>query len=180
MPVKRSVDVDMELPSHDDLFHDLKEELIEEWKNPQEFGLPIILEDAILSSKSLRFSVIWNKWEPIPRLARTRIIQDAYAEMRSQAADGLQITLAMGYTVDEAVKVGLLPYKIETLLKPDEIDIWEECRKALEQAGAWQHGDSVELRFASKEDAETVYRKLQSQVPGPYWSMVHEILVGEE
>ena len=176
MPVKRTFPEQEKLLNFEELLEELKIKLINEWKNPKDSGLPIIIEDETPTTNAIRLSVIWDEWELIPRNVRTQMIMEAY-----QAAKGFvtgqhqpQITLAIGYDVDEAVNVGLLPYKIECLDKNEEVNRQEEVDKLLRELGAWDHGGELELRFTSREDVEKAYINLVKKMPDLRWAIVVE------
>jgi hypothetical protein len=163
---------DKTLPSD---YNQLLNTLKNEWNNPKESGLPIIIEDQSLRTKSVRLYVIWDRFSEVPRDVRSQLIAEAYKDIHRDASE--QITLIIGYDVEEAVNVGLLPYKIECRLKSSEKETYEKCRQALLQFGAWQRRGQLELRFADEKNARKVYSNLQQQCQGPFWAFVIEINV---
>jgi len=156
-------------------YQQLLQDLKKEWRNPKESGLPIIIQEITFTTKSVRLYVIWDRWLNLPRDIRTQMIEEAYREIHIDSQS--KITLIIGYDVEEAINVGLLPYKIECRLKSSEKETYEKCRQALLQFGAWQRRGQLELRFADEKNARKVYVDLQQQCQGPFWTFVIEVNV---
>lgn len=150
--------------------------LIGEWTHPKEAGLPIIIEEENAPRPNVvRLYIIWDKWKELPRESRSKMIVEAY--MKLYTGTQKEITLAAGYDVDEAIAIGLLPYKIECLLKSSDQENYTKCQEALRQLGAWERRGQLELRFANRDSAQEVYTILQNQVLGPFWAIVLELNV---
>jgi hypothetical protein len=163
---------DQTLPSD---YHRLLDSLKKEWTNPKESGLPIIIEDRSSRTKSVRIYVIWDRFVDMPRDVRSQLITQAYKDIHKDASE--QITLIIGYDVNEAVTVGLLPYKIECLIKKNEYDQYQQCQQLMKKFGAWERGGQLELRFNDEKNARKIYADLQKEYPGPFWAFVIEITV---
>ncbi len=99
---------------------------------------------------------------------------DAYA--KAKRARGATITVAMGLTSEEALRMGFLPYSIVSTRRQGDKASQDELAKAMAGAGGIvvKVGSSMQLRFATLEQAEDAYRNLSQKVPGPYWAIVQE------
>jgi hypothetical protein len=173
MPVKTISEKEINPSDFQPLLNDLKAE----WKNPREWGLPIIIEDRTPRTKSVRLYVIWDRWTELPRDIRSQIINEAFREIHKNTDE--RITLSLGYDVDEAVAVKMLPYKIVLLLKAEKEGNKDKCEKAMIKYGAWKRGEELELRFAELEDAEKIYELLKKEIPGDYWVITQEMFPDE-
>jgi hypothetical protein len=151
---------------------ELLRHLVEELKQPRDIGQPIILEDSTPETRSIRVTVVWDRWEDCPRELRAGIIVDAYNEAGGEDI-GRQIKLALGITVPEAVTMGLLPWEVRPLNAAGQplnrVD--PEYRKAMTEMGAFQRfgRDRLDLRVATLEDAQATIERLQERLPGSKW-----------
>jgi len=84
---------------------DLRAELVAELRNPKESGEPDIIIDTPHRS-TIHLYVIWEKWKNLEQTVRSRIIFDAFAEVKGEKkAD--DVTIAMGLTREEADRLGI-------------------------------------------------------------------------
>ncbi|HTW94851.1 MAG TPA: hypothetical protein VMD30_08670 [Tepidisphaeraceae bacterium] len=141
-------------------------------KPPQ--GEPLIVENQIAQTKSMHVVVIWDAWKDMSPTERSKVILDAFAKARR--ARDTTITVAMGLTNEEALRMSFLPYSIVTTRRQRDDVSLDELAKAMSGVGGIivKVGTSVELRFATLEQAEDAYRLLSQKVPGPYWAIVQE------
>jgi hypothetical protein len=140
---------------------------------------PLISENQIAQTKSIHVVVIWDAWKGLSPSERSKVILDAYA--RAKRARGATITVAMGLTNEEALRMGFLPYSIVTTRRQGDKASLDDLAKAMHGAGGIvvKIGSSVQLRFATLEQAEDAYRHLSQKVPGPYWAIVQEQTAAE-
>jgi hypothetical protein len=137
-------------------------------------GPLVVVESRIAQTKSVHLVVIWDAWKDLSPTERSKIILDASA--KAKRARGATITVAMGLTSEEALQMGFLPYSIVTTRRQgDEVPL-DELAKAMGGAGGIvvKVGSSMQLRFATLQQAEDAYRYLSQKVPGPYWAIVQE------
>ena len=137
-------------------------------------GEPLIMENQIAQTKSIHVVVIWDAWKDMLPTERSKVILDAYA--KAKRARGATITVAMGLTNEEALRMRFLPYSIVTTRRQGDKVSLDELAKAMNGAGGIivKVGSSMQLRFATLEQAEDAYRHLSQKVPGPYWAIVQE------
>jgi hypothetical protein len=171
MPLTTKLE-DKTLPSD---YSQLLNSLKNEWINPKESGLPIIIEDRSSRTKSVRLYVIWDRFAEVPRNVRSQLIAEVYKDIHKDTSE--QIILIIGYDVNESINVGLLPYKIECLIKRNEHEQYQECQRLMKKFGAWERGGQLELRFNDEENARKIYADLQKEYPGPFWAFVIEVNV---
>ena len=137
-------------------------------------GDPLVVENRIAQTKSVHVVVIWDAWNDLSPAERSKNIIDAYA--KAKRARGATITVAMGLTSEEALRMRFLPYSIVTTRRQGDKASLDELAKAMDGAGGIvvKVGSSMQLRFATLEQAEDAYRHLSQEVPGPYWAIVQE------
>ncbi len=85
-------------------------ELVAELRNPSEDpDAPLIIverEAPNLPAKHL--FVVWDEWEELTPLQRSRVVMRAYEQfLGNNSAEITQVTLAMGYLPDEARRMGI-------------------------------------------------------------------------
>jgi hypothetical protein len=142
-------------------------------------GQPLISENQIAQTKSVHVVVLWDEWKDLSPTERSKIILDAYAVARRLR--GSTLTVAMGLTGEEALRMGFLPYSIVTTRRQgDKVSI-DELARAMADAGGivLKVGSSTQLRFVTLEQSEDAYRYLSQKVPGPYWAIVQEQAVAD-
>ena len=142
-------------------------------------GEPLIVENQIAQTKSVHVAVVWDEWKNLSPKDRSKIILDAYAKARRLR--GSTITVGMGLTSEEALRMGFLAYSIVTTRRQGDDVPLDKLAKAMADAGGivMKIGSSTQLRFAAREQAENAYRRLSQQVPGPYWAIVQEQVAAE-
>jgi hypothetical protein len=158
---RRSIGIDEAAPSNPALVNRLCAAL----QAPHESGQPLIYEQE-LGPERLRVTVIWDEWDKMAMDARTAFILKAY-----EAAEGIaarnRIALANGLTVPEATAVGMLPYQVTTALREGDPVTFEQCWDAMLAEGASTlFGPNVlQLRFATREEAESCRNRLVTRLP---------------
>lgn len=158
-------------PKHDRLV----KRLIQEF-SPTAAGLqPLILEEHVPSTKSRQVRVIWDAWKDVPDDDRASVIIDAYVQAEGAEAEE-DIAVADGLTPQEALALGLLPYKVLPVRKAGDKETFEEQRAALaaEAKNTLLGARAKELRFARLEDAEASRKRLDAATPGSPWAVVQE------
>jgi hypothetical protein len=138
----------------------------QELRTPSSNVQPLILEERVPSTKSRHVRVIWDAWKDLGDEQRSAVITNAYAEADGQQA-AEDITIAEGLLPQEALALGLLPFKVvPTRRKNDSIPA-EAYQKALagEARNTVLGPKANELRFARVEDAEEAAKRLQKALP---------------
>ena len=93
----------------------LSDRLVAEWKDPQNHGEPILIEEeSTRLSKSLHLFVIWSEWGNLSQRERSEIILDAYGRTH-EVGRVLDVTVSMGLTAEEASGLGI-QYELESKL----------------------------------------------------------------
>jgi len=137
------------------------------------------MESQVGQTKSIHVVVIWDAWQKLSPIERSKIILDAY--VKAKRLHGATITVAMGLTSEAALRMGFLPYSIITTRRQGDKVSLDELAKMMPGAGGvlLKVGSTTQLRFATLEQAEDAYRYLSQKVPGPYWAIVQEQTAGE-
>jgi hypothetical protein len=158
-------------PKHERLVKKLVREFTASSTNLQ----PLILEEKIPATKSRHVRVIWDAWKDLPDEQRSDIIVNAYTQAEGPEVAG-EITIAEGVTPQEALALGLLPFKEVPARKTDDPVSPEEYRKALaDEAQRTLLGPRAkELHYARLEDAEPAQQRLAQRLPGSSWAIVQE------
>jgi hypothetical protein len=140
----------------------------------------LILEDDTPETNSLRVTVVWDRWSACPTEFRSPIILDSYAAAHGEDTRR-KITLAIGVTVEEAVDLGLLPFKVLSARRRDESPSPEAYRKAMTEAGGViiSGDEGLQLRFATLDDAAAAMEALEHRLPGSKWMVVEEVFPGD-
>ncbi|MCX7045207.1 MAG: hypothetical protein NTX50_06970 [Candidatus Sumerlaeota bacterium] len=100
MPIRDAL-LRTDVPEEAALLAELKAEL----ENPKESGEPdIIIERP--SPFTTHLFVIWSKWKDLEQSIRSRIVMDAFEEVRGEE-EMQKVTAAMGLTAEEADRLGI-------------------------------------------------------------------------
>jgi len=89
----------------------LVKKLVQEFRTSSTNLQPLILEEQVPSTKSRHVRVIWDAWKDLGDEQRAAVIVDAYTEAEGTEA-AQEITLAENLTPQEALALGLLPFKV--------------------------------------------------------------------
>lgn len=137
-------------------------------------GQPMINENSIPQTKSIHVVVIWDDWRNLSPTERSSVILQAYSKA-TRFSDS-NITVAMGLTAEESLRMGFLPYSIVSTRRQTDKVTLARLVKTMADAGGIvvKIGDSTQLRFASLEQAENAYRFLSQEIPGPYWAIIQD------
>lgn len=137
---------------------------------------PLILEERIAATGSRHVHVIWDSWKNIPDEERSLVILEAY-QQAGLADAAAEITIASGVTPEEAIVLGLLPWKIMPARKKNEKLPEEAYTKVLTQEAknTLLGTKGKELRYARLEDAHEAKARLLLALPGSFWSVVQEV-----
>src|SRR5687768_12650445 len=129
--------------------------------------LPLVTLNRVLPTKSIHMLVIWSKWKDLTIAERGRVISDAYAAAFPN--DLSVVRLPMGLTTGEAFSQGHLKYRIIPLVRPTDGVSMKQVHDAMYSAGGviLEVGDDLELRFATRLQAEGAYRRLLEQINKP-------------
>ena len=85
----------------------LRDRLIAEWRNPASTAAqPVILEEAGGANQPSHVYVIWDDWRDLGQIERSEIIMDAFESVHGRDRS-LNVTVAMGLTVEEADRIGI-------------------------------------------------------------------------
>lgn len=145
---------------------DLAERLADELRSSRESGQPMVYEQEFPNGR-LRVIVIWDAWDRVSPEERTAVILRAY-ELAGDRESRSRIALASGLTVPEAHAAGMLPYQILTALRKGDPVTAEQARQALLEEGASTlvSDTALQLRFATKEEADACRGRLIARLPG--------------
>jgi hypothetical protein len=153
--------------------------LAEELKSDRDYGQPLVYEQEYATKKT-RITVIWDEWADASLEERSSVILRAY-ELAEGAEVREKIALASGLTVPEATAAGMLPYQIITGLRPtDSVSLEDVEAKMLEQgASQLRQEDGLQLRFATREEAEACRQRLIKKLPNsePIWIISRDVHV---
>jgi hypothetical protein len=155
----------------------LVEKLAQELESGRDYGQPLVYEQEFATKKS-RVTVIWDEWADASLEERSAIILRAYEQ--AEGADARdRIALASGLTVPEATAAGMLPYQIITGLRSTDPIRPEDVKAAMLEQGASKLNevDGLQLRFATREEAEACRQRLTERLPGsePIWIISRDI-----
>lgn len=89
------------VPGEEKLLADLEAEL----RNPQDSGEPEIIIERPNPATTHLF-VIWSQWNEWEQMVRSRVILDAYTNVRGEE-EAVKVTVAMGLTPPEADRLGI-------------------------------------------------------------------------
>jgi hypothetical protein len=149
----------------------LADKLAAELKANRDFGQPLIYEQEYPTKKS-RVMVVWDEWADASLEERSAIILRAYEQAEGASARE-RIALASGLTVPEAAAAGLLPFQVILGLRATDPVSPAQAREAMLEQGAstLNEEDGLQLRFATREEAEACRERLVKQLPGsePIW-----------
>jgi hypothetical protein len=164
--------IDLKAPRHQLLVKTLAGHLAHP---PEPRFEPFVIESQVAQSKSLHVLVIWDKWDDVDRADRSRIVIDAYSV--AKRLRGQTITMAMGLTQREALRMGFLRYKLLMALKKSDPVTAKDLALAYEAAGGVLEivGMSAIRSFPTRESAEDGYRAAAAVAPGPYWIIEREV-----
>jgi hypothetical protein len=154
-------------------------EIASELSQPKDFGQPRI-EETEFSTKAIRATAIWDKWDKVPDGNRPAVILEAYERVKGKAFRD-RITLAIGLTFPEAYELGMLPYRLHPSVRSTDPVTELACNRAMRELGAsdlFMPGKPV-LRFASEEEAEKARSHLEKQLPGSHWLLDKDVALRE-
>jgi hypothetical protein len=136
--------------------------------------LPLIVVNRIPQTRTVHILVVWDLWKDLTIPQRARVIADAFAAAHPD--QDLAVTFPIGLTPGEALRQGFLPYQITPVVRPEDRLRNEELNEALRAAGGVliQVGDDVQLRFATRGQANRAYRRLLERINKPIWTISEE------
>jgi hypothetical protein len=160
-------------PKHEKLVKKLVQEFTASSPNLQ----PLILEEHVAPTRSRHVHVIWDAWKDVADEQRSVIIMEAYQQAEGEEV-AREVTIAEGVTPQEALALGLLPFKVVPTRKCDDRHSPEDYQKArAEEARHTLLGSKAkELRYARLEDAEAASKRLEQALPGSSWAVVQEVV----
>jgi hypothetical protein len=136
-------------------------------------GQPIIIRNSIGTTGLQNLIVIWDRWKGVSFPERTEIILAANELLETTV--GAHLSLALGRTMDEAIVLGYLPFRVQAILKAtDDVD-QERILTAMKEEGGTETSSGFQLRFTSLEEAREAFGRLQLKVNGPFWTIIHEV-----
>jgi hypothetical protein len=129
---------------------------------------PVIFEIPFEEAGKIEPLVVWDQWEGVRPIDRTKLIYEAYGEHQETLGQ------AVGVTRDEAMQDDLLPY--EVLFTHDFPKYWElsgggeagrqKVQMAMIEEGATRLPDGrVELRCPTKAMADAACNRLREKLP---------------
>jgi hypothetical protein len=158
------------VPNHDELVNAIVAELNGSAPGTSE---PQIYENEIHQTQTLHVLVIWHRWSGVPASSRGPIIYDAYE--RFDPARMHRIKFAFGFTYNEAIAGGYLPYKVEGVIRGSDTIDREAVRQEFLALGARQTTSGMELRFPYRALAEQAIHALETKFGQGYFALVQEV-----
>jgi hypothetical protein len=154
----------------------LVELLANELKTGKAYGQPRI-EEEHFKTGAIRVDVLWDLWHGLSIEDRTNVIIEAYRSAEGEDFAN-RIALVNGWTFPEATATGMLPVKIFPAMRDDDPASPEQCHQAMIEEGAstLRGRDYLELRFATKDEADASRKRLIARLPAsePCWVIVVE------
>ncbi len=135
---------------------------------------PRVIWNPLPIEGKLDVMVIWARWRGISFEDRTAIIREACARYKADLPE--KIYTAIGRTPDEAVDLGYLPIRIAPVTRRIEPEDWARIDEAMIAEGAFETEQGLQLRFADFDEAQGSFLRLQERVPGPFWTIVEEVV----
>ena len=152
-------------------------DLTAELQSTRKVGQPTINEEEF-DTGAVRVNVFWDRWEAVPSDERGSQIIAAYLTVMGDSFVD-RIALLGGYTIPEAVALGLLPYQVIPLVRKGDPVTAEQCHRAMISAGASTlfPGRKIQLRFATLEQAEVGRNYLIKSLTDsePVWTIVKDV-----
>lgn len=152
---------------------DLVVALTGELTAPKAFGQPLVMEEEFPRTNRLGVTVVWDQFDRVSDLDRPLVIRKAYEGAQSNKAK--RIAFAIGYTVPEAEKAGLLPYEIALVSGSKASgELIERCRDVMKSLGGSLLANPMKpvLRFSTSEQADACRAELIRRMPEsePLWA----------
>lgn len=86
---------------------EMESRLVQEWSHPQnDSSEPVIIEESERQQVPSHLYVIWSEWRPLSQYERSKIILNAYEQVRGRSF-ALNVSVAMGLTPEEAQRMGI-------------------------------------------------------------------------
>lgn len=134
---------------------------------------PFIFEQEIPQTDTFHVIVFWDRWREVPPEERSAIIMDAYE--RTEPSMVPQVTIAMGVTVEEAIRMDLLPFQVQPMTRDSDHADSERLRTLMIEEGAVQTRDGLQLRFPTRRLAEEAMERLLKEAPEGHWTLVETV-----
>lgn len=147
-------------------------------KPPESPDLPLFVVNRVPQTKTAHVLVVWDRWKDVAVTDRNRIITDAFVTANP---DELGLALfPIGLTPGEALHQGFLPYQIVPVLRGKDVVGDDELKDAMQSAGGvlLQADDDLQLRFATRDQANEAFRRLLDQINKPIWTIAEEFSSG--
>ena len=154
----------------------LVQELVKELRQPSGKNMPYILEEEVPATGVRNVTVIWDRWKGVSEEDRSDVILAAYetAEGKEYATS---IAIPTGVTPTEALALGYLSYKVESLRRAGEAVSEADYRRAFtdEAARTLLGKTATALRYPRIEEAREAHDRLIAALPGSHWGVVEEL-----
>lgn len=151
---------------------ELVKELAHELVKEEGLGQPLIIERKVAQTERLHVFVIWDRWREVPPADRSGIIFDAYDHAEPSTSE--RISIAMGVTTEEGMRLNLLPYSVALTRPYGEGVSTEMLIDAMKDEGASLTRQGWQLRFPTQVLADTSLQRLNQRIPGGYWVVVQQ------
>ena len=140
----------------------LRRELVRELQTQDEgdrpLRQPIVFQNEISSQDGWHVIVVWEKWRAVSVDVRPKIIAEAYESVFREHS---RLLTANGMTTQEAIDLGLLPWKIEAL-DPSRLNSDNDFRQPFVDEGGVETPFGWELRFPDQRSAEAALQRLNA------------------
>jgi hypothetical protein len=147
--------------------------LAEVMSAPGKIRQPQVIWNPMPIEGKLNVIVIWGRWRGISFEERTSIILEACERHKEGLRE--KIYMAIGRTPDEAISLGYLPVRIAPVNHRIKDGDGGRVDEALIEEGAVETETGLQLRFASIDEAQDAFLRLQEKTPGPYWMIIEEV-----
>ena len=151
---------------------------------------PVIFEMPTGRESEIDVIIVWDAWRAIPPAERSSIIHAAYQKHARNVTDAMISTdqdrihhqpivpelpkTAIGATKEESFSSGLLPFGVNPMARPDEVDPGV-LRQLMIEAGGIVSPAGVQLRFPTSQLAADAHDFLMKQMPQGHWGIVETV-----
>lgn len=155
-------------------WRELLPDLVRELQSPQEVGQPMVFEQ-IVGSNRVSVEVVWDRLAALDDGQRITLIREAFTTVEPERLE--QIAQFGGFTVPEAIDLGMLKFSIVPMHCNGDLMSSEEYRQAMISAGASTlvPGQNFTLRYRDFNDALQAMQWLERHYPNSHWAIAQNL-----
>ena len=131
---------------------------------------PLVYEQPIPGTDEIHVVVLWERWGAVTPRERGQLILEAYEQ--AQPALLARITAALGVTVGEARRLGMLPYRVVPAQESAGLATKELLRDAMVKEGALELPQGLMFCFPTRQLAQEAISRLSKHTPEACWAIV--------